>query len=162
MKALVLSILVMLLWGCYGKEPTNTNMVGKKLPAFNVLGKDSAIFNTQRIPEGQPVVVFYFSPHCPYCRAQLEDITADMEDLKNIKFYMLTSSPYQEMNAFYKQYKMDQYPNITVGVDTADYFPIHFKVDYVPAIAIFNKEKKLNALFMGKTDVRQIRELAEQ
>lgn len=162
MKALLMSLIILLLWACYGKEPINTSLIGKKLPSFDILRKDSTVFSTQLIPTGRPVVLFYFTPHCPFCRAQFEDIRDNMQDLKNIQFYMLTPSPYQEMKAFYEQLKIDQYPNITMGTDTAAYFPNYFDVRNVPAIAIFNKEQKLNALFLGKTDVRQIKEVAEQ
>ncbi|PZR13818.1 MAG: hypothetical protein DI539_19225, partial [Flavobacterium psychrophilum] len=145
-----------------GIDPANTINVGKKLPSFSILDNDSAVFSTQQIAEGQPLVFFYFSPYCPYCRAQMEDITGNIESLKDIKFYMITSFPYQDMVKFYRHYNVEKYPNIKVGVDIQNYFSSYFEARGVPAIAIFNKEKKLNAFFMGQMDVRQIKEVAEQ
>jgi thiol-disulfide isomerase/thioredoxin len=162
MKTLFFSLMVILVFGCYGIDPVNTTHIGKKLPSFNILDKDSTVFSTQQIPEGQPLVLFYFSPYCPYCRAQMEDIIGNIESLKDIKFYMVTSFPYQDMVKFLKHYKVEKYPNISVGVDMQNYFSSYFDAKGVPATAIFNKEKKLNAFFMGQMDVRQIKEVAEQ
>jgi cytochrome oxidase Cu insertion factor (SCO1/SenC/PrrC family) len=162
MKTLFVSLLVILLGSCHENEPIKGAWVGQKLPNFNILAKDSTVFNTQQIPEGKPVVLFYFTPYCPYCRAQLENITTNIDKLKDIRFYLLTSFPYQEMKSFYNKFGIDKYPNIIMGVDTANYFPNHFQIEHVPAIAIFNKDKRLNALFKGQLEVRQIREVAEQ
>lgn len=161
MKHLPFFLLAVLLFGCYAKEPQKTGHEGKALPEFSFLLTDSiTYFNTGAIPAGKPVVLFYFSPHCPYCRAQVDEIIEDIDKLKNIQFYMITSFPLPEMKHFYQEFQLSKYPNITMGRDTTNFLADYFEVTGVPYMAIYGKDKKLRKAFMGKLYGKQIEEEA--
>lgn len=163
MKRLILFIVITSLAACFGRKPEKTGLEGKSMPSFNLLLADSNTrFNTGSIPSGEPVVLFYFGPHCPYSRSQMEEIIEEMSILKNIHFYIFTITPFSEMKDFYNHYQLYKFKNITVGIDSAIFFKSYFEAPGVPYMAIYGKEKKLNKVFMGKIYGRQIRDAAEE
>lgn len=146
---------------CRGNSGIKTGLEGNPIPDFDLILQDSVThFPTSTLVQGQPVVFFDFSPWCPYCRAEMEDIIAHMGSLKNIHFCLVTIFPMKDMQGFYKHYHLERYPNITVGVDYKDYFGHYFKAPGVPYIAVYNREQKLKTSFIGKTDISDIRALA--
>lgn len=155
--------LLIILSGCFAKAPEKTGLEGKPMPSFNLLLADSTTYlNTNSISSGKPIVLFYFGPDCPYSRAQMEEIIEDINILKDIRFYVFTTAAFSEMKEFYKHYQLDKYPNITVGIDYANFFGDYFEAIGVPYIAIYGKNKKLNKAFMGKVYGRQIKNSAEE
>jgi thiol-disulfide isomerase/thioredoxin len=163
MKQFILISIIVTLIGCYGSSPENTGLEGKPLPAFNILLSDSVTwFNTGQITTGKPVALFYFSPYCPYCRAQTEEIIEDMDKLRGIQFYFVTSYPLPDLRNFCKEYELSKYSNITSGVDTASFVSDYFEAAGVPYMAIYGKNKTLNKTFIGKIYSSQIKKVAEE
>jgi thiol-disulfide isomerase/thioredoxin len=163
MKKVILVVSLTAMFGCNARrQPLKTGLEGKPLPAFNLLLNDSSTYiNTVNIPAGKPVVLFYFSPRCPYCRAQMDDILKNISSLKDIRFYIFTDWPFQEMKAFYNYYQLNKYQNISVGVDYNSFFQKNFNAYGIPYTAIYRKDNKLNEAFMGIIDSKQIKESAE-
>jgi thiol-disulfide isomerase/thioredoxin len=163
MKLIAFLSIVICLAGCFGKAPEKTGFEGKLLPSFKLLLTDSTtIIDTKDIPEGKPFVLFFFGPHCPYSRAQMDEIIEDMDILKSINFYVFTQWPFKEMKSFYTHYNLDRYPNLIVGQDYTNFFVDHFEAQGVPYIAIYGKDKKLKKVFVGKIFGKQIKEEAEE
>jgi hypothetical protein len=163
MKKFILLLLMAALSGCYGKRPPiKTGLEGKVLPSFNILLNDSnTFFNTNNIPVGKSVVLYYFSPECPYCRAQMEEIVEHTSSLRDIRFYVFTSWPFSEMKRFYEHYQLERYPNIVVGVDYSKFFVTHFRAQGIPYMAIYGRDKKLKEVFMGNVYADQIKDAAQ-
>jgi cytochrome oxidase Cu insertion factor (SCO1/SenC/PrrC family) len=148
--------------GCFAKEPEKTGLEGKPLPAFDILLSDSIThFNTSNIPNGKPIVFFYFGPYCPYSRAQMEDIIKEMDLLKDVRLYLLTYAPHHQMKDFYSHYSLNKYPNIIVGKDASGFFQRYFEITGVPYVAIYGKDKRLNDVFKGEVYGRQIKKSTE-
>jgi thiol-disulfide isomerase/thioredoxin len=164
MKNITLAIYFILIIGCYSRRPAEkTGLEGKSLPSFNLLLSDSlTYFNTSNIPKGKPIALFYFGPNCPYSRAQMEEIIEDMSILKNIRFYIFTIYPYQDMKNFYDYYNLGKYPNITVSLDYTNFFGNYFETQAVPYLAIYGKDKRLIKAFIGKVYGKQIKEVSEK
>lgn len=163
MKNLSIAFFLICLAGCFGAEPEKTGMEGKPLPSFNLLLPDSSTWiNTSQAPNGKPIVLYYFNPHCPYCKAQTKEIIEDIDKLKAIQFYFITPYSFNEMKKFSKEYDLGKFPNILTGLDTASAMGSYFEVSAVPYIAIYGKDQKLNNTFVGKIYSSQIRKVAEQ
>jgi thiol-disulfide isomerase/thioredoxin len=163
MKKLSIAFIITSIIGCFGSEPERTGMEGKPLPGFNLLLTDSTTWiNTSQVPKGKPVVLYYFNPHCPYCKAQTKDIIEEIDKLKGIQFYFITPFPFADMKRFSKEYELGKYPNISTGFDTASAMGNYFKVSAVPYIAIYGKDQKLNNTFEGKIYSSQIKKIAER
>lgn len=166
MKQLILFLAIAVLVGCFDfEDPVSekTGMEGKPLPEFSLLLTDSTTWiNTRNIPSGKPTVLFYFSPTCPYCRAQTEEMIEDMDKLKSIQFYFITSNPLAGLKNFCKEFKLEKYKNIISGVDTGYFVSDYFKIEGVPYTAIFNKNKKLNRSYLGKIYSSQLIKAAKE
>lgn len=163
MKQLILLLIIAMLVSCFGSEPQKTGLEGKPLPEFSMLLADSTTWLRARdIPGGKPIALFYFSPYCPYCKAQTKEIIDDMDKLKDIRFYFITSLPLSDLKPFYNEYQLQKYPNITAGVDTARVVSDYFEVAGVPYMAIYGNDKKLNKTFMGKIYSSQLKQVAEE
>lgn len=157
---------IAVLAGCYDfEDPVSekTGKEGKPLPEFNLLLTDSTTWlNTRNIPAGKPTVLFYFSPTCPYCRAQTEEIIEDMDKLKSMQFYFITSSSLAGLKSFCKEFELSKYRNIISGVDTGHIVSDYFEIEGVPYTAIFNKNKKLNKSYLGKIYSSQLIKAAKE
>ena len=163
MKHISLFFTIVCLAGCFGSPPEKNDLEGKPLPVFNLLLADSSTwFNTSYVPDGKPIALFLFSPQCPYCRAQTKEIIEDMDKLKNIHFYFITSFPFPEMKRFVDEYRLTKYSNITTGFDTAFFTGNYYEATSVPYIAIYGKDKKLKKSFVGMIYSKQIIKAAQE
>jgi thiol-disulfide isomerase/thioredoxin len=163
MKQITLIIIIACLEGCFGAEPQKTGKEGKPLPQFSLLLTDSITWiNTAQLPTGKPIAIYYFSPYCPYCKAQTEEIIEDMDKLKDINFYFISRFPMPTIKAFQKAYQLNKYANIITSMDTSSFASDYFEISAVPYIAIYNKNKKLNKTFIGKIYSSQIKKVAEE
>jgi len=152
-----------MLAGCFGTEPQKTGKEGKPMPEFSILLTDSTTrLHSRDFPSNKPVVIFYFSPYCPYCKAQTKKIIEDMDMLKGMQFYYISSFPLSQVKGFYKEFELEKYSNITVGIDSANFVKDYFEIIGFPYLAIYGKNKKLNKSFMGKMYNSQIKKVAEE
>jgi hypothetical protein len=157
MKYISAIILAIILWGCYGSEPEKTGLEGKPIPAFKILLRDSITYlDTKELQQGKPIVLFYYGPHCPYSRAQMQEMMDNMSIMKNIQFVLITRGNFNEMKIFCSHYGIDKYNNITAGVDFNNFLGEYFKITGVPFTAVYDKDKKLLSAFSGKIFVKQI------
>lgn len=163
MKQISAFALLLILTGCFGKKPEKTGKEGIPMPEFNILLTDSiTLLNTSNIASGKPIVLFYFSPYCPYCKSQTQEIIEEMEELKDIQFYFITSFPLPTLKEFIKIYQLNKFPNIISGIDRKQFVHNYFEVSAIPYTAIYGKDKKLNNAFIGKINFAQLRKVAEQ
>ena len=158
----VIYLHLLLLSACYSKNPEMTEHDGKPLPEFNLfLADSSTYFNTANVPPQKPVILFYFGPRCPYSHAQMKDIIEQSNSLKDVEILVFTASSFQEMKWFYKKYNLKRYSNIKAGVDFNNFFHNYFKIEGVPFLAIYGRDKRLKNAFSGLTPVKQIQKVIE-
>jgi thiol-disulfide isomerase/thioredoxin len=162
MKKLLYVLILVALTGCFGKTPeVKTGKEGKPMPSFNLLLMDSITrLNTSSIPTGQPIVLFLFNPYCPYCRAQTEEITKEIKSLSNIRFYFFSIYSHNEIKGYYKHYQLSRFTNISVGQDYDNYFGNYYPVSGVPYLAIYDINKKLKKVLIGKVGINLIKDIA--
>jgi peroxiredoxin len=158
MKKVFFSISILILTGCFENKSSHEDLEGKEIPAANLLLSDSSYFNTSNIPAGRSIIMFYFSPSCPYCRAQMLEMTEKHEELKNTQVYVMTFSKFKPFKTFLNEYGLNRYSNITAGVDFTNSIARFFKIRHVPFTAVFNDQKKLSKVFNGRTSVQEIKE----
>ena len=160
MKQSLYIILILVLCGCFGRQPNiTTGMEGKPIPSFNLRLMDSTVFNTQNITSTSPIILFFISPSCPYCKALTEDIISDKNLSDNNQIFIISSAPLQSLKQYYKDFNLQKHPNITVGYDYDDYFSNRFQVNSIPYIAIYDKSKKLKQVLIGKVKTGLIKDI---
>ena len=161
MKNISILLLLTGLSGCFIRSREKSDLEGKILPAFNLLLTDSlTVLNTGNIPTGKPIVLFYFSPDCPYCRAEITEITDNVKKLKDIQFYIFTPVSFRGLKQFYERYQLKNYSNLTVGQDYSFYFSRYFKPRGIPCLAIYDTSKLLKQIIIGKTTPSDIKNIA--
>jgi len=161
MKALI--ILTTFLCSCNSQPVLRSGLEGKSIPYFDLLLVDSlTILNTASIPNGNPIMFFYFSPNCPYCRAQMQNIVDHDNTLKDIRFILLTSASFSEFKIFCNHYELAKYSNIVAGIDLSSFFGNYFKTKLVPYLAIYDKTKTLKQVRIGIMNCNEIKAIALQ
>jgi len=137
--------------------PKITGKEGMSIPPFTILLADSSIIDTiVTYSPNKSTVLFYFSPYCPFCQAEIKEITSNMQKLKDIQFFLLTPFSFNEMKTFYKENELRKYDNIKTGIDMTYFLSSYFKINTVPFVAIYDKNDKLKAAFAGGISANQI------
>ena len=130
-----------------------------KLPAFNIRLMDSVtIFNTYNIPEGKKTILLYFSPECGHCQSLFRKLIKEMDSLKNVQIYLLTSvHDMGLLREFYKEYHLADYKNIkAAGRDYEFFFIAYYRIKAFPDMALYDEHKKLIKLFEGDIAISEL------
>jgi thioredoxin-related protein len=132
-------------------KPYKTGMEGKPLPEFAIQLLDSVSYiHSKDIPDGKKLIVFYYSPTCPYCRAQMRDMTNNMDKFKDEQFYVLTDANLSSIKDFASYFDLENYKNVTLGRDTGNFILRKYGLISVPFTAYFDKDKKMKVAYMGR------------
>lgn len=131
------------------RKPVKTGLEGTNLPPISLILPDSTISELQFNSNLNPVVLFYFSPTCPYCKAQTRDIVRNIDRLNNIDFVFLADSPIKDIMLFIDYFNLKKFSNIKVGVDGSHLMQTYFRASRVPFTAIYGSDKKLNVAYVG-------------
>jgi peroxiredoxin len=133
MKQLIVIISMVFMASCFSKEPAKSGKEGKPMPEFSLLAMDSiTVIRSSEILKDKPSVLFYFSPYCPFCKAQTKDMIENMEELKDIQFYFISAFPFAALKEYQKSYQLAKYPNIIVARDSTDDLSRYFEITGVP------------------------------
>lgn len=97
-----------------------------------------------------------FSPECEHCQHETKALIADINKFKNAQILMITWLPYEEMIQFYKDYKIADYPEITMARDDKFFFPSYFRVRNFPSIYVYDKKGSLVKNFEGSVKIDSI------
>lgn len=124
------------------KNPTIPNFTLYKAP-------DSTVFTNEDLKNRKPTLVMIFSPECGHCQNVTRELTKRIDEFKNVEILMITWLPYSEMMAFYHDYKIAEYPQITMGWDKKDFFLPYYHVGMYPDIVVYNKHGKYVKSFSG-------------
>ncbi len=130
------------------------------IPQFTIYkAPDSSAFSHNDLQKKKPVIFMIFSPECEHCQHETEALLADIEKFKNAQIVMVTYLPYDEMVAFYKNYKIANYPEITMARDTKFFFPVFFKITNLPSIYVYDKQGDFKKSFEGSVKIDSIAEV---
>lgn len=162
MKHISLILLLSVLLSCNNKHTqVLSGLEGEPLPRFNMLLEDSVTYlNSETIPAGKPFVLFYFSTQCPYCRAMTEALKEDINTVNNLPFYFISRSSLDQIKKYDQQYGLSKYKNITVAQIRDSSFAKYYQAQGVPYIVVYDKQKQLKEVLLGKTDVEVIKDIA--
>ena len=153
MKKFIPIILLLLFYSCAWFNPEYTSgLEGQALPALSLQLPDSSTFTTMSIPAGKSVILFLYQPSCPYCKVEIDELLHNMQYLKDIPIYMITSYSYPMIQTFARQHHLSQYPNIVLLRDSSQQLLDYYNAPGVPYIAIYNGQKRLKKVIVGKQD----------
>jgi thiol-disulfide isomerase/thioredoxin len=127
------------------------------LPQFTIHNaQDSSLFTRENLQKRKPTVFIFFSPDCEHCQQETKELTANINKFKNAQIVMITYMPYYMMVKFYKEYKIANYPLITMGRDGKYLLPTFFNVKSLPAIYVYDKKGKFKQAFEGSVKIDKV------
>ncbi|MDQ2718469.1 MAG: redoxin domain-containing protein [Bacteroidota bacterium] len=139
------------------KKDTAVYLRFPTIPKFTVYkAPDSTAFSRDNLQKRKPTLFFIFSPDCGHCQHETEALIKDIKNFKNTQIVMITYLPYEEMIKFYKQYKIANYPQITMARDTKFFFPVFFKVQNLPSLFVYDKKGDFKKAFEGSVKMEDI------
>jgi len=123
------------------------------VPQFTVFkAPDSTAFSRDDLKRNKPVVFMIFSPDCEHCQNETKKILQNIDKFKDAQIIMITYLPYADMVDFYKNYKIADYPEITMARDTKFFFPVFFNIRNLPSIFVYDKKGQLKKNFEGSVN----------
>lgn len=161
-KIPLLSLIILTLSNCHDQGNGDKNeFIGESIPKINLLALDSTrTLNVATIQKGSPSVFFVFSPDCPFCRIQTEEFITNAEQISNLRFYMISISPLNQLKTYYSQYKLGKHSNFFIGQDYTYKFVEHFQIKSVPCTIIFGKDNKLIKIIRERMELDELKEYA--
>lgn len=130
------------------------------VPPFRIITMaDSTAFTKADLSKKKATIIMVFSPDCEHCQAETKAITARIELFKKVQIVMASPLDYDYIKKFYEEYKIADYPNITMGRDPGYYLGTFYKIRSFPAIFLYDKKGNFVKAFNGSFPVEQIAEL---
>ena len=127
------------------------------VPPLKLLKVDSVTYFTKdNLKKNRPSLIMIFNPGCEHCQHETKEITANIEKFKNIQIVMTTPESFEKMKEFYKEYKLKDFPNITVGRDEHFTLPTFYYIHNLPFMAFYDKKQKLISVHEGSFGVEKI------
>ncbi len=164
MKQVIFAVLLFSSLSCHLRKdsvPVKTGLEGQPIASFTGLLTDSTTrINTADIPTGKPVILLFFSPYCPFCRAEVTDLVKNIVALRDARLYLFTNYPLKSLKQFSVAYHLEQYTNIVAAQDYNNFLQSHYNPVAVPFTVVFDREKKLKNAFVGRLSAEQIEHVA--
>jgi thioredoxin-related protein len=127
------------------------------VPSFKLTNvADSSIFTKDNLKKKKATIIMMFSPDCEHCQEETKELTAKIKLFKKAQIIMASPLEFSYLKKFYDEYKIADYPNITMGRDPGYFLGTFYKVRSFPAIFVYDKKGKLVNHFTGSTPVEQI------
>ena len=133
----------------YIKNPNFPNFTIYKAP-------DSTAFTNENLKNRKPTLLMIFSPECGHCQNETREITKQIDQFKNVQILMVTWLPYSEMLTFYHNYKIAEFPQITMGWDKKDFFLPYYHVQMYPGMVVYDKHGKYVKSFNGEINLDDV------
>ena len=161
-KLTLLSAFFLISYACFSQTSTKkdnapTYISNPAIPDFKVyMAPDSTLFTNENFRKNKSTLIMVFSPECGHCQHVTNLLIDDINHFKNTQILMTTWLPYNEMISFYNNYKIANYPQITMGWDKADFFLPYYHVQSFPMLIAYDKKGKLIRAFDGNVKMETI------
>ena len=133
----------------YFKSPT--------IPAFNLIKvPDSSSFTNNLLQKNKPTMLVFFDPDCDHCQLATKNITAKINQLKDVQIIMVSIYDFAKMKKFYKDYKIAKYPSITMARDGIYDLVRFYNVSAIPDVYVYDKSGKLLNHFKKEIPIDEI------
>ena len=159
MKKIILYI-AFLVVGKFSFAQADTSLLYIKypdLPPFTITKvPDSSKFTKVQLQKKKAVIIMLFSPDCEHCQIEVKEFIQNINLFKNVQLVLISHLDYRFLKTFYKDYNIAKYKNITVGKETSYFLGNFYKVKFLPAIFLYNKNGQFVKAFDGSVPVTLI------
>jgi len=99
------------------------------IPPFSITKvPDSTKFTKDDLAKKKATLIFIFSPDCEHCQLETRALLDHIKLFKKVQIIMASPLEHEHIKQFYELYKIDQYPNITMGRDPTNFFTVLFRL----------------------------------
>lgn len=120
------------------------------LPLFSIMtAPDSIKFTKDDLKKRKSTIIIIFSPDCGHCQVATKDMLEHIGLFKKTQIIMVSSLDFSHIKKFYEEYKIADYPMITIGRDGTYYLGTFYKITSFPSIYLYNKKGKFVKAFSG-------------
>jgi thioredoxin-related protein len=112
-------------------------------------------FCTDSLPN-KPVLLMFISPDCDFCQAEIKQLKAEQDKLKDIFILLITSAPKKQAYNFYTNQKLSQLTNLQFLSDEDMKISDYFDVNIIPSIFLYNKDRKLIHKYKGEVKIETL------
>lgn len=161
-KLLFIFSFLLISWSAFSQtnaanDNTPAYMSNPDIPEFSLYkAPDSTAFTNEDLHKRKPTLIMIFSPECGHCQHTTTVLIQNIEHFKNAQILMTTWLPYSEMIKFYRDYKIANYPQITMGWDKKDFFLPYYRVQSYPDLVVYNKKGKFVKSFSGEIKMKDV------
>jgi peroxiredoxin len=129
------------------------------IPLFTMYkAQDSTAFTRDDLKKKKETIFIIFSPDCEHCQQETKNLIENIDKFSKTQIVMVTSLPYDQMKVFYNEFKIANYPTISMGYDPTFFFHTFFNIKYLPVIFIYDKKGKFKKSFEGSVNIDKILE----
>jgi len=114
------------------------------------------VLKTEEFPKGNPIILLFFGPDCPFCKKETEQLLRHQDSLNHAQIYLLAIAPFDDIKGYSEYYHLFEYKNFTVGQDYRRSFTNMFKPKVAPYIAIYDRDRHLIKAYNGSVDIGTI------
>jgi thioredoxin-related protein len=168
MKKIVLILTTLFLFGsAFSQTNASTDNTPKyisdpTIPEFTVYkAPDSTVFTKEDLKKKEATLLMIFSPECGHCQNETRELIKNIDHFKKVQILMVTWLPYSEMMAFYHEFKIAEYPQITMAWDKKDFFLPYYHVQMYPQLVVYDKKGKYVKSFSGAINLEDVWKAAE-
>lgn len=123
------------------------------VPQFTITLPNGTSFTKANLAH-KPTLIIIFSVDCEYCKHETEELIKHIDEFKNDQIIMVTPFHVDDMTAYYKNYNIAHYPQITMGSDPQRWLTSSFfALRYFPGLYVYNKKQALVYHFEGDQPV---------
>ena len=155
-----LLVLVFISTVTMGFSQTDTSLLYLRfptLPPFSLTKiPDSSSFTRNNLVKKKATVIIFFNTDCDHCQVEIKKLTAKIDQLKNVQIIMVSAMGFNLLQRFYEDYKIADYPNITMARDPSYNFTSFYKAYFVPQVYMYDKNRKFLNVIRGIVPVEEI------
>jgi len=132
------------------------------IPSFSFQTIDGKPFSKDNLKPNTPTVFIYFHSECDFCQHEAQSISENLEQFKNIQLVFISAEPIESIEAFSREYNLNNQTNTTFLHDSTDRFSSQFDATSIPYLLIYDKNQKLIKKHKGQYKAESILKLFQE
>lgn len=117
---------------------------------------DSTLFTPKDMHKRKPTLLMIFSPDCSHCQHETTVLLKNFQHFRKTQVIMVTWLPFSDMMSFYRNYKIADYPQITMTWDPKFFFLPYYHVRTYPTLVAYDKNGNYVNTFSGEIQLKQV------